>query len=114
MAKVIVKPEEKLDAQLARAIPSQIPVIATKASYHRMLLHCQMQTAGTQLNLWACSKTGAAVKGRMVKRSVYERSTNQFLEIAPVIELYCQGCDKPPTTRGFDFVFSDELQTLSM
>lgn len=114
MPKLVVKPKEKLDAQIARAIPSQIPVVATKASYQRMLMHCRMQDAGTSLNLWACSKSGAAVKGRMVKRSVYERGTNQFLEVVPVIEIFCAGCDKPPTTRGLDPVWAEDLQTLSM
>ncbi len=105
---------QKLDKQYSKEISSQIPVIATRASYMRMLSHCMMQTDGKIENRWACITTGAPVKGRMVQRTVYAREGNVFIEVAPVIELYCLSCDKPPITRGMDPVFQDQLQTLSM
>ncbi len=104
----------KLDKQYSTEIASQIPVIATRASYMRMLNHCMLQNDGKIQARWACIATGAPVKGRMVQRTVYAREGNVFLEVAPVIELYCLSCDKPPVTRGMDPVFQEDLQTLSM
>jgi len=114
IAKHNLKPSEILEAQLAHEIPSQLPINTVKSSYNRMLLHCQVQDAGPVKNLWACSKTGAKVIARMVQRTIFNRSTNEILEVAPVVELYCSGCEKPPVTRGYDPIFADELTTLMM
>ena len=106
--------KQTLDQQYSFERPSQIPVCTTKASYERMLLHGRMQDAGNTKNLWACNKTGARIKARMVKRAVYEFGTNAFLEILPVAELFCGGCDPAPKTRGLDPIWNIELTTLSM
>jgi len=46
---------------------------------------------------------------------VFDRATGGLLNTdIPVGYLFCSGCDKPPTTRGGDAVYSDQLQTLAV
>ncbi len=105
---------EKLQKQYEFEIASQIPVNATRASYARMLDHCIQQNDGKIQNRWACVKTGAPVKARMVQRAVYQREGMVFEGVVPVAELFCGSCDKPPVTRGMDPVFADAIMTFSM
>ena len=92
-----------------RARPSQIPTRVIKQSYIRMLGHCT-----TEGGIWACKKSGARVKGKMVIANVFRRDTEKYLGHAPVVHLYCSGCDPVPAVRGGASVWAEDLQTVSM
>ena len=104
---------EHFEKQITRTIPSQVPVHVTRKSYQAMLAHCATQT-GKGLPIWACAKTGGRVKARMVQRAIYDSETGVFKEIAPVVELFCSVCHKPPVTRKLELILSDAIQTVSM
>lgn len=106
--------KDKFEAQITGAIPSQIPVHATRASYQRMLQHCQVRDKGNVTNFWGCVFTGEPVRARMVRMNIYDKETGARIDYAPVVTLYCSVCDKVPLTRSGDSIFSSELQTLSM
>ena len=106
--------ESKLDLMLEKAIPSQLPVIATRASYQRMMRHCISQDVNLG-ELWACSKSGAKVNAFMVLQNVWNRETNKLEHFrVPIVHLYCSGCDKKPQIAGGDPIYSDCLMTLSL
>ena len=104
---------EDFEKLIYREKPSQIPVHVTRKSYTRMLAHCTTQGRGFE-SLWACKKNGARVLARMVKMNIWDRVTGQFAETAPVVTMYCSGCDEIPNTHGGDAVWADEIITLSM
>lgn len=110
----INKPKNsKLDAIVSRAVASQIPTNVTRESFIRMESHAMMQSYKHTM-LWACKLNGARIKARMVFRMVYEFGTDKFLQRAPVVELYCSGCDKAPTTPGDAPIYDKAIQTVSM
>lgn len=105
--------DNNLDRILYRDIPSQLPVHATRESYKRMLEHCHEEGAGYK-NVWRCSRTGAKVKAKMVRRRIFDGDV--YLETAPVVELFCSVCDTEPGTDYLKAtpVQSAALQTISM
>lgn len=105
------------DKQIAHAIASQVPVHTVRSTYTRILGHAieeWVTGAAGPTKLWACAKNGARIHARMVYRNIFDRATQQLIDRAPVVELFCSGCDKPPQTRKNDPIYSDELTTLSM
>lgn len=111
----IIKPADKrLDSQISKEIPSQLPVTAIRLNYEKMLRHCMSQTARTA-NVWACGKTGARIKAKMVKMNVFNRETGavEYFSI-PIVHIYCTNCHKEPVVRGGDPIYSDLLMTLAM
>lgn len=103
-------PQEKFDAIVARAVPSQLPTNVTRESYNRMLLH-----ATTEGGLWACAKNGARVKAKMWYRTVIDRATNEIVNThIPVAVLFCDGCDTAPNHTAEEAIFSDAIQTVAL
>jgi hypothetical protein len=103
-------PERKkaFDKVQSHEKPSQIPVIVTRESYQRALAHGKMEGG-----IWGCMLSGARFQARMVMRNVYD-SNSQLVDRSPVAELYCSGCEKPPTTPAEAAVWSADLTTVSM
>ena len=97
----------KLEAMLAGAISSQIPINITKESYSKMLSHGRIEQG-----VWACHLGGAPIKARMVRRNVFDRTTGELLNTGiPVAELYCSRCHTVPATKKGTAIYSDLLKT---
>ena len=94
-----------LDAQLAGAVPSQLPVNVLKDSYIRMMKHAKVDQG-----VWVC-KSGARIKLRMVRVNVFNSADELLHANIPVGSLYCDRCDKIPTLRKGDGVYDYNLQT---
>lgn len=111
----IIKPvNKKLDQQLSREIPSQIPVNATKESYDRMISHC-MSEKPSGAGFWACRKSGARIKAKMVLMNIWDEKTMQMTHKGvPIVTLFCSGCDQPPKIAKNTGLWKSEIITLSM
>jgi hypothetical protein len=104
---------EEREAMLQRAVASQIPMHTTRASYNAMLAHCVTESTKT-LPVWACAKNGARIYAKCVKMTIWDRDTTTIVDYAPVLHLYCSGCDAAPNVHGGDSIFADELRTLAV
>lgn len=106
--------ETKLDLMLEKAIPSQLPVVVVRETYHNMLKHCATQDLNLG-SIWACSKTGAKVHAKMMRVNIFNPKTMQIeYPMAPVAWLYCSVCNVPPAVKPGDGVWSSELMTVTL
>lgn len=78
-------------------------------SYMRIIRH-----ATTEHGLFACKKNGARILARCVRMHILDRETHKPKDYAPVLHLYCAGCDKVPEVHGGDAIYADQLRTMSV